>query len=216
VLLPGAAMPAADSLPAPLQALAQRNATTLGDAHWQADIGRLLAVIGMPPRRRRWPWALAAALPAAALAAAWWLLHPASAPPPAPVAAPDFSQRLLGSWQAEVRYDWGDRHLERFEFKRHAGELTGTASFLKMPRAIENLRVDGANLHFQTRSQVSMGDASREATRSYAAELRGAAPDEVLAFRMQSTGGFSSERPIEFEARRVPPGAAASAAPAPR
>ena len=30
------------------------------------------------------------------------------------------------------------------------------------------------------------------------------APDEVLVIRMQSSGGFTSEAPIEFEARRAP------------
>jgi hypothetical protein len=212
VLLPGAAMPVEDSLPPALQPLARRNAMALGDMHWDADIERLLGVIGMSPRRRVWPWALGAALLAAALAAAGVVWRPVSAPAPLPAVAPDSGERLLGSWQAEVRYDWGDRYTERFEFKRHAGQLTGTASFLRYPRAIENLQLDGANLHFQARSNVSMGDASREVTRSYAAELRGAAPDEVLAFRMQSSGGFSSEKPIEFEARRVLPGPAASAA----
>ena len=111
-----------------------------------------------------------------------------------------------------MRYAWGDRHTERFEFKRHAGELTGTASFLAYPRAIENLRVEGLNLHFQTRSTTSMNHETRELTRRYAAELRGQPPDEVLAFRMQSSGGFSSDKPIEFEARRLQPGDGASAA----
>jgi hypothetical protein len=124
---------------------------------------------------------------------------------PAPAAA-DASDRLVGSWQAEVRYDWGDRYQERFEFKRHAGALTGTASFLAYPRAIGQLRVDGMNLHFETRSSESMGESTKEVTHAYAAELRGQPPDEVLAFRLQSSGGHSSSRPIEFEARRVAPG----------
>ena len=68
------------------------------------------------------------------------------------------------------------------------------------------------NLHFQTRSTSSMNNETRELTRSYAAELRGQPPDEVLAFRLQSSGGFTSEKPIEFEARRLQPGDGASAA----
>jgi len=63
--------------------------------------------------------------------------------------------------------------------------------------------IDGLNLHFQTRSTSSMNNEARELTRSYAAELRGQPPDEVLALRMQSSGGFSSEKPLEFEARRL-------------
>jgi TIR domain len=204
VLLPGAEMPAEASLPAPLQALARRNALSLGDAHWDADIARLAHSIGLPQPRSRWPLAAAAAVLAAALVGGWVALRPDAAPAP-PTPAPDAGERLLGVWGASVRYAWGDRYAERFEFKRHAGELTGTASFLAHPRAIEKLRVDGMDLHFQTRSSSSMNNETRELTRTYSAELRGQPPDEVLAFRLLSSGGFSSEPPIEFEARRLQP-----------
>jgi hypothetical protein len=103
---------------------------SLGDTHWDADIDRLIASIAAPRPRAIWPWALASAVLAAALVFAWCALRPAAAPA-------DAGAALLGSWQAQVRYDWGDRHGERFEFKRHAGQLPGTASFLGYPRAIE-------------------------------------------------------------------------------
>ncbi len=202
VLLPGAEMPTEASLPEPLRALARRNALSLSDANWSADIDRLATLIGKPrPTRRRWLLGGAALLGVVALAllGGRWPLRPA-----------DVSERLVGSWAADVRYAWGDHYTETFEFKRHAGALTGTASFLKYPRAIEKLQLDGANLRFQTRSTSSMGDVSKELTRSYAAELRGQPPDEVLAFRMDSQGGFSSDKPIEFEARRVAPAASAA------
>ena len=218
VLLPGAVMPAEGDLPEPLKPLARRNALTLSDAHWDADMDRLTQHIGPPARRTRRVWALGGAAVLVALAAAWLALRPAAAPvgaaPPAPAQAvasapapaADASQRLLGIWKAELRYAWGDRYQERFEFKRHAGELTGTASFLAYPRAIEKLRVEGMNLHFETRSLATMSDSTKEVTRAYAAELRGTPPDEVLVFRMQSSGGHSSEQPLEFEARRLQPG----------
>ncbi len=95
-------------------------------------------------------------------------------------------------------------HDERFEFKRHAGELTGTADFLGYPRAIEKLQIGGPNVHFQTHSNSTMGNETRELTHAYAIELRGQPPDDVLAIRLQSSGGFSSEKPLEFEARRAP------------
>jgi hypothetical protein len=203
VLLPGATAPAEHSLPAPLQALARRNAMTLGDAHWNADVERLVALIGVPHRhgRRAWLWA-GAALASAALVGLllWWSGRPA-----------DLAERVVGTWAAEVRYGWGDRYTEKFEFKRHAGQLTGTASFLRYPRAIDKLQLDGLNLRFQTRSISTMGDVSKEVTRSYAGELRGRPPDETLVLRMESAGGFSTDPPIEFEARRV-----ATAASAPR
>jgi hypothetical protein len=199
VLLPGARMPAEAELPEPLRPLARRNAMSLGDTHWGADIERLVASIGVTPPRRFRPWALGAALMVVALAGGGWLLW---SPPPEAPRPPDAGERLIGVWVAPVRYGWGDRHEERFEFKRHAGELTGTAGFLGYPRAIQKLRIEGLNVHFQTHSNSSMGNETRELTHAYAAELRGQPPNEVLAIRLQSSGGFSSEKPLEFEARR--------------
>lgn len=203
VLLAGAVMPSPEHLPAPLKALARRNAVSISDANWDADIGRLVAGFGLPPRRAAWPWALGGAAVAAAAVAAVCALRLAPSADPA--------ERLIGVWQAEVRYDTGDRATERFVFERHAGALTGTAGFLGYPRAIEKLQFDGTNLHFETRSNESMGEATRETTHAYAAELRGRPPDETLAFRMLTTGGFGSHAPIEFAARRVAPSDAASA-----
>jgi hypothetical protein len=199
VLLPGARMPAEAELPEPLRPLARRNAMSLGDTHWGADIERLVASIGVTPPRRFRPWAVGAALVVVALAGGGWLLR---SPPPEAPRPPDAGERLIGVWVAPVRYGWGDRHEERFEFKRHAGELTGTAGFLGYPRAIQKLRIDGLNVHFQTHSNSSMGNETRELTHAYAAELRGQPPNEVLVIRLQSSGGFSSEKPLEFEARR--------------
>lgn len=190
LLLPGATVPGASALPEPLAALARRHAMTLGDVHWEADVDRLVTALGMKPARRAvWPWALGGALVAAlAVGAAcrWW-----------PGAAGD-DARLAGVWQAEVAYSWGDRHPERFEFRRHAGQWAGTASFLRHPRAIEKLQFDGRNLHFETRSESSMGGETRHPTQRYAAELRG----DELAFRLEIEGGFGSPRPVEFVARR--------------
>jgi hypothetical protein len=196
VLLPGATMPGEAELPDALRPLARRNAMNLGDTHWGADIERLVTSIGVTPPRRIWPWALGAALLAAALVGGWCLLRPPPAPPP------DASERLIGVWTAPVRYSWGASFEERFEFKRHAGQITGTAGYLGYPRAIEQLRITGPNIHFQVHSQSSMGNETRELTHAYAIELRGQPPDEVLAIRLQSSGGFRSEKPLEFEARR--------------
>jgi hypothetical protein len=121
-------------------------------------------------------------------------------------------ERLVGRWSAEVKYAWGARYTERFDFERHAGVLTGTATFLAYPRGIENLVVDGANVRFETRSQESADSKTYDVTHHYAAELRGRPPDEVLAIRMHSTGGFGGgSLPIEFVARRAAAPAASAA-----
>jgi hypothetical protein len=226
LLLPGAGMPAQDTLPGPLQPLARFNAMSLTDTHWDADIDRLAAALGLSRPRAVWPWALGgAALAAAAVATACWMsprgdagrsaaaaasaagadpVAPAVPAASVPAPQPDAGARVLGRWSADVRYDWGARHTERFEFKRHAGEITGTATFLAYPRGIESLQVDGMNLRFETRSQESAGDKLYDLVHHYGVELRGQPPDEVLAIRMHTTGGFGgSRKPLEFEARRA-------------
>lgn len=194
VLLGGTPMPAESELPDDLKALAGRNAMTLGDTHWDEDVARLASVIGMPAGagRRRWAWGgIAAVLLGGGL---FWLR---------PGTDVDTAQQFLGTWQGSVRYDWGDRYDERFEFKRHAGELTGTATFLKYPRAIEKVRIEGTNLHFETHSTESLGESTKEQTHSYAAELHGTGSDQVLRFQLLTSGGHSSHPPIDFEARRA-------------
>lgn len=271
VLLQGAPMPAADALPAALKPLATRNAMALSDAHWDADIGRLVQSLSLGSRRRVWPWALGGAALAAAVVGAICAFGPrapagggtstgASAGSTAASAAglaaasagrgagapsdtaagaatgaairaatgtpagtpaggsaamlpPEAQQRLVGAWSAEVTYGWGARYTERFEFRRHAGELTGTASYLGYPRGIEKLQFDGRNLHFDTHTQESLGERSYELTHRYSAELHGTPPDEVLALRLHTTGGYdASRKPLEFDARRAGASQASSTA----
>lgn len=206
VLLPGAEMPSESELPVTLKPLARRQALSLSDTHWQADIQRLVDAIGLPGRRRVWPWALGSAVLAAGAVATLCALVLNPREPEDPAA------QLLGHWQAEVTYPWRAKVVERFEFKRHAGQITGTASFLAYPRAVEQVRVDGRNLHFETRTQQSMGTETRELTHRYSAELHGQPPDERLVLRMQTQGAFHSTPALEFDARRVTPAVSASSA----
>ena len=64
VLVQGATMPKAQDLPAVLKPLAQRNALSLTDAGWNADVKRLMEAI---QPRRRWPRYVLIALAVAAL-----------------------------------------------------------------------------------------------------------------------------------------------------
>lgn len=206
VLLPGATMPAEPDLPAPLRPLARRHAMSLGDAHWEADLDRLVAALGLPGRRRLWPWALGALVLAAGVSAGLSVWQRGAGQEP----AADPLARWVGAWQAQVTYGWGDSYSERFDFTRHAGQLTGTASFLAHPRGIEDVQSDGSHLRFVTRSRQSMGNETREVTHFYSVELRGTAPAQTLSVRMQTRGAFDEQPPLQFEARRV-----AAAAPVP-
>jgi len=82
VLLEGATMPAAASLPDALQPLTRHQAIEISDTRWDFDVQRLIAAIErvgvteaggrVPPSRRRVLWGLAAVAAAAAGGSAWW------------------------------------------------------------------------------------------------------------------------------------------------
>lgn len=189
VLLEGAAMPAADALPADLQALAALQAVPLDHARFDADLARLAAAlrdtVGAPPAaawRRR-----AAVLGAAVLAAGaggWWLAARARRP------------AVNGPWQAELHYDWLPAPVtERFSFAGEGTALQGSAAFLGVPRGIVEGEVGAGGLRFSTRSE-EMGGAvliHRYTGRLVGGELR---------LTLQTEGGSSPRRPVGFTARR--------------
>lgn len=193
VLVGGAVMPEAMMLPAPLAGLARYQAVSLTEAGWEADLGRLTAVLApllarpRAPARRDWLVA-GAAVVLVAVAAGWWW----------------WQQRLdpAGTWRAEVKYDWGDKHKEQFVFERFAGRWQGTASYLGYPRAMESIDVSGESVHFLTRTGVTMGDQSREEIHRYAGEMEG----DQLRVVLTTEGGFGPHAPVRFTARREAPG----------
>lgn len=196
VLVAGTALPAADDLPADLRPLTRRQASSLNEASWDADLARLIGALGLPTVRRRRVFVIGAV--GLALAGGGFALSRMTPAPPIDTAQAT-AEALLGSWQGEVRYGWGDVHEERFVFQRFAGTVTGTATFLRYPRGIEELTIAGPHIRFLTRTVQRMKDEERELTHRYAAELDG----DTLRFRLHSTGGFGSETPLEFNAHRV-------------
>jgi TIR domain len=208
VLLDGMAMPKAAQLPPDLHALAGRQALSLNNTRYADDLQRLMdavrAVIGppaasapVPPRRAVLALAAGAAMLLAA-AGTWWGLIKRV---PTRVA-------VNGRWQAEVTYDWPNaRFRETFDLQGVGPDLHGTASFLRLPRAIVEGRLEGDMLHFSTHTE-EIGSVGRETVHRYRARLVG---DELQGV-MQTEGG-SEHVPVAFVARRAPAkGGAASAA----
>ena len=232
LLLDGAAMPGETQLPETLRPLARRNAIEIGNARFAADMQRLvvalrealrepaappLPVERKPPRR----WLLAAPVVAIALVALWQLRTvprgdgaaspvaasaSATAPNAASAAAPNAARAgVNGEWQADVNYDWPNaRYVERFVFGGEAGDLHGSASFLRVPRGILEGRAEAGGLSFVTRSTELAGGAAGETVHRYRGQLAGS----EIRFVMQTEGSGSAHLPVEFVARRV---AAASA-----
>ena len=195
VLVGGATMPAANALPGALRGLASRQALVLGDASWSADLARLEAVLAQwvaPPAasaqlpRRRW----LVALLALGLAVGGWLLWSNRAPGP---------ETIVGEWTAEVAYPWNLTLAEAYEFSVRDGRIEGQASFLGVPRALEDVEWQDGRLRFVTRSQsVAGNDPPREMVQRYEVRREG----DALRMRLEIQRSHSVDAPLEFVARR--------------
>ncbi len=191
VLVRGASMPPASSLPEPLKLLASHDAHDLSDERWTYDVSRLIdateKLAGKPALPRRWPPIAAMVIIAAAIGA-FLFVHTRQT-----------QVVLAGEWTADVTYDWGDKYRERFAFDVEGEEVLGTASFLGVPRGIVDGSLQGARVVFQTRTQAVRGDFDKPEAVSH--RYRGTITGDTIAFTMQSEGGSASV-PVEFIARR--------------
>jgi hypothetical protein len=205
VLVGGAAPPAAAALPQPLKPLATLDAHELSDERWEYDVERLIAAmhkIAAPSRdRRRRAWLLAAALLAVAIAAlavigsyAWRRIAESATGGRTSVAS---APSIAGDWSADVTYEWGARHAERFSFSIDGNEVSGTASFLGVPRGIVSGSIQGDRIRFDTHTQEVSGEQSHETVHQY----RGRIVGDTIAFSMQTSGG-TSQVPVQFTATR--------------
>jgi hypothetical protein len=193
VLVEGARMPAADDLPEPLKPLATRHAQELSDARWSYDIEQLVrALEKIGGASRQWRhWIAAAAMIGLIAVLGVWLLTRG---------AEDRAAAVTGEWNAEVTYSWGAKYRELFSLEVDGLEITGTASFLGVPRGIVRGALTEKGLAFETTTQEVLGDWNNP--RDVVHRYRGAfAEDGTIAFTMQSEGG-SSSLPIEFTAHR--------------
>jgi class 3 adenylate cyclase len=105
-----------------------------------------------------------------------------------------------GRWQAEVKYGWGASHNEVMDLKVDQGEVFGTASYLRTPRAIMDGKLEGTKLTFTTRSQTTVGDKIYEEKHFY----RGRVWGDTIDFVLQTDSGYDSRSPETFKARRIP------------
>ncbi len=204
VLIGGAVMPLHNELPEPLRALARRQAVVLNDASWKEDVARLIAQLRPKKASRRLLWVAVAG--AVLLLGVLFLVKPWAPNPPLPPVASEAAGRtassLSGRWTAPVRYDWGAEHNEAFDLKVEAGEVHGTASYLGLPRLVEQGRMTaGGQLDFVTHTEAMAGGTVRSLSHRY----RGRLQDDAIHFVLETTGGYSSSLPLEFIARRAAP-----------
>ena len=234
LLFDGAVMPTEDQLPAPLRPLARRQALAIDAARFSADIDRLLMVLvealgepasvadaaahaaastALAPGRGRRALVIGGSLALLAAGSAALLLWRGTGTGTGTgtgkgmgtgASSGPLRAAVNGHWQAEVVYDWPNaRYAERFEFAGDGEALQGSASFLRLGRGILEGRVGPAGLSFVTRSREQLGNdnAGLETSHRYRGRLVG----DELQFVMQTEGGYSAHRPIEFVARRSAP-----------
>jgi hypothetical protein len=230
LLIDGAAMPDPAQLPTSLQALTGRNALAIDNTRFAADLDRLLAALrplvdpaateapaaptgSLAPRRPAgWRWAAGAVALGLLGLALWAGLRPATVAPvmssgpgrgaaSAGTAAIPARAAINGRWQAEVVYDWPNAHFsERFEFSGQGAQLQGSASFLRVARAIEQGTADASGLRFVTRSTEVAGATSHDTEHRYHGQLVG----DELRLTMQTVGASTPHAPVDIVARRAP------------
>jgi hypothetical protein len=113
------------------------------------------------------------------------------AAPAAPSAAID------GRWRARVDYPWDVTQEETFELRVEGERVLGRASFLGVPRAIEDGTISAARVEFTTRAEELSGGERRQFQNRY----DGLVTPRGIQFELRDTRG---NPPVEFTARRVP------------
>lgn len=108
---------------------------------------------------------------------------------------------LSGKWRATVKYDWGAIHTENFVFRDERNEISGTASFLGVPRGVRGGKRNEEKIAFITKTQEIAGSGeSKEVIHHYQGTISG---DEIR-FNMQTEGGYSERIPVHFIAKKIP------------
>jgi len=203
ILVNDTPMPKAAELPDDLQPLLVCQALQLVDARFNRDAADLIHALGgaepEPSRSRRW---LVMGGVAAALAAiaGWQLMVRDMQKPPVPSVPQQAEADVNGTWEGEVFYEWDRRKVtERFRFSSIAGALTGSASFLGVPRGILSVELKGNTIAFETRTRGSINEKEIEFVHRYRGEVSG----DQMRMVMQTVGGHDTGVPREFVARRI-------------
>lgn len=207
VLVGGATPPAASALPVVLQPLAALDAHDMTDERWAYDADRLIqAMVRLAGTRKRpsilrpATLALVAVLLIGAVTGARYMWQRRSATSTSQAATREVgTSSAAGDWQAEVTYEWGAKYSETLSLTVEGREVSGTASFLGVPRGITAGTIEGDRISFETRSQEAIGDFSQP--RDVVHRYRGRISGDTIAFTMQPEGG-SSQAPATFTARR--------------
>ena len=116
------------------------------------------------------------------------------------VTPPPPSADFAGTWRATVNYSWGSTYEEVFKFELDDEDLLGTATYVTLPRAVLEGKIDGNKIAFLTKSTSMLGDKSYEEKHQYSGKL----VDGKIKFRLLTESGYDSRLPETFIATRDP------------
>ena len=119
----------------------------------------------------------------------------ASSPSSAEAPAPAFAD-VSGQWEANVTYGWGATHKERFAFQINGDRLTGTGTFLGVPRPLTEGVVKGAQIQFVIPLEEIIGTERR----AYQLRYTGAAVNGGLHVQVMDSRGNAD---VQFAAARA-------------
>lgn len=105
---------------------------------------------------------------------------------------------FAGVWRATVQYSWGAAYQEVFQFEQDDEDLVGTASYVTVPRPLEDAKISGNKITFLTKSISALGDKTYEEKHQYSGKL----VDGQIKFRLQTETGYDSRLPEIFTATR--------------
>jgi hypothetical protein len=175
--------------------LAKRNAVTISDQDFRADVAKLIKALEALPGlrkpvsrarddwrgdmrqrlRRRLVWKIPLIIILVGFAVWWqWRQQLANRPAPSVTGNNDsLAGKLSGRWRGAVTYPWGAKYQEEFFFTPDGSTLYGTASFIGIKRGIEDGRLSGATFTFKVRFEETTSGATRMGTNRYEGRLDG-------------------------------------------
>jgi hypothetical protein len=102
---------------------------------------------------------------------------------------------VSGRWSATVSYPWGIVLDETLNVQVEQGRISGSASYLGVPRAMESAEIEGNRITFFTRAEEVFGDE----VRAYQNHYDGLIAGDRIDFSLTDTRG---EGPVRFTMRR--------------
>ncbi|MEE9356739.1 MAG: hypothetical protein V3U75_14205 [Methylococcaceae bacterium] len=112
---------------------------------------------------------------------------------------------INGEWTAEVTYPWKKvSYDEAFSFDGNDNEVHGAVSYLENKQIILDGKIIENRIEFKTKTTENSPDWENNILKLATHHYRGIVLEKEIKFVMETYGGYSSDSPIEFIAKRVP------------